>query len=401
MKRLSLFGSEIPFEQDRFYNDRMSKGQLDGLVVELKDTVRKFSRELTGEVARGFTADAVSSMGLRALARSRSAVYTSESLMLPLIELFVTRRRPRLPVDDLSFIKFARSSLNELIECDIARIERGVYPSEVLRPASFGAHIRRLPQLFREGVRASRRRVDKKARVFEGEAKERLRGLPEYYQRNFHFQGDGYLSDLSAELYEHQVEVLFGGAADAMRRLIIQPMKEKFGSGDGDGLTFLEVAAGTGRATHFVRLAFPKAKIVALDLSGPYLRRAQRQLAPFDRHDFIEANAEDLPFQDGKFDAVYSVFLFHELPQAVRSNVIRESARVLRRDGFFGFVDSLQLGDIPEFNESLAMFPVQYHEPFYKNYLNTPMAGLIEAEGLRIVTRGTGFLSKFIAAEKN
>lgn len=378
----------------------MNNGQLSGLVVELKDKVTKISRELTGELAREFTPDAVSRIGMRAFARSRSAVYTGESLLLPLIELFVTRRRPRLPIDDLEFFKFARRSLNELIECDIARVERGVYPREVLRPEPLAEHLRRLPRLFQEGFRASRRRLGKKARVFEGDAKDRLRGLPEYYQRNFHFQGDGYLSDRSAELYEHQVEVLFGGSADAMRRLIVQPLREKFGAGDGEGLTFLEVGAGTGRATNFVRLAFPKAKIVVVDLSGPYLKRAQKQLAKFERHDFVEANAEKLPFKDGQFDAAYSVFLFHELPQDVRSNVIRESARVLKHGGFFGFVDSLQLGDVPEFDESLAMFPVHYHEPFYKNYIETPMTSLIEGEGLRVTTRGSGFFSKFIAAEK-
>lgn len=400
MKHLSLFRSSIHFKQDRFYNGDMSNGQRSGLVVEMKKTVKKISRELAGEFAREFRSDAVSRIGLRALARSRSALFTGEGLLLPLIELAVTRRRPPLPTDDLAFFKFARGSLNELIECDISRIERGIYPREVLRPESIRSHVRRLPRLLREGIRASRRRLDKKARVFEGDAKGRLRGLPEYYQRNFHFQGDGYLSDLSAELYEHQVEVLFGGAADAMRRLVIQPLKEKFGSSDGEGLTFLEVGAGTGRATLFVRLAFPKAKIVAVDLSGPYLKRAQRQLASFDRHDFVEANAEKLPFLDEQFDAVYSVFLFHELPQEVRSSVIRESTRVLKPGGFFGFVDSLQIGDVPEFNDSLAEFPTQYHEPFYKNYVETPMVNLVEAEGLRIVTRGTGFFSKFIAAEK-
>ncbi len=373
---------------------------MSGIVVDLKQIVRKISHELNGELTREFTPDAVSRFGLRAKAHSRSILYTSESLMLPLIEFAVTRRRPRLPIDDPEFFKMARASLRELIECDLARIERGLYPRDVLETESFAAHVRRLPLLFKEGLRASRRRLGKKARVFGSDAQELLRGLPEYYQRNFHFQGDGYLSELSAELYEHQVEVLFGGAADAMRRLIIQPLREKFGPGDGEGLTFLEVGAGTGRATRFVRLAFPRAKIVAVDLSPPYLKKAQQQLAKFHRHDFVEANAEKLPFLDGQFDAVYSVFLFHELPKDVRSTVVKESARVLRPGGFFGFVDSLQIGDVPAFNDALELFPVQYHEPFYKNYIENPMGALIEDQGFRILSKGTGFFSKFMAAEK-
>ena len=50
-------------------------------------------------------------------------------------------------------------------------------------------------------------------------------GYPNYYVQNFHHQTGGYLSDLSANLYDLQVEILFGGSADAMRRRILAPLK--------------------------------------------------------------------------------------------------------------------------------------------------------------------------------
>lgn len=43
--------------------------------------------------------------------------------------------------------------------------------------------------------------------------------------QNFHHQTNGYLSDLSANLYDLQVEIFFGGLADAMRRYILAPLK--------------------------------------------------------------------------------------------------------------------------------------------------------------------------------
>ena len=49
---------------------------------------------------------------------------------------------------------------------------------------------------------------------------------PDYYLQNFHHQTDGYLSDHSAGIYDIQVEILFNGSADAMRRRIIKPLKE-------------------------------------------------------------------------------------------------------------------------------------------------------------------------------
>lgn len=338
---------------------------------------------------------------LEAYAFARSAVFQTESFLGPAIEFVLHRRRPQLPTDDPQMFKAARAAMVSLIKNDVANITSGLYPIDVLKPENPLKHFGRLPSMFREVIALSKRRENKTAHQFSDEAKELLNGLPEYYQRNFHFQGDGYLSDKSADLYEHQVEVLFAGTADAMRRLIIAPLKKKFGeTHDGTGLTFLEVAAGTGRATRFVRLAFPKAKIVLVDLSSPYLRRARAELAQFDRHDFVEANASDLPFKNETFDAVYSVFLFHELPLNERRAVLAEGQRVLRPGGFHGFVDSLQLGDTPEFDHALEQFPISFHEPFYKNYIQSPMQAELERAGVRVENMTTGFFSKCAWGEK-
>lgn len=342
--------------------------------------------------------------GLKTLVRSRSLIYTGESLFLPLIDMLVHQRRPRLPIDDPELFQAARKSIDELLLADVERIQAGLYPMDVLTPESPVRHLRRMPILFREGFKAALRKRDRRSKEFGDHATEALAEMPEYYRRNFHFQPDGYLSKLSADIYEHQVEVLFAGAADAMRRLIIAPMKRHFESqgakADGEGLHFLELGAGTGRATKFVRMAFPKAKITAVDLSGPYLKRAQVSLREFSRHDFLEADAEKLPFADSTVDAIYSVFLFHELPMEVRKSVLKEGIRLLKAGGFYGLVDSLQMGDVPVFDRALEQFPIEYHEPFYKNYIENQMASLLEEAGLVVEETGSGFFSKYVAARR-
>jgi ubiquinone/menaquinone biosynthesis C-methylase UbiE len=346
----------------------------------------------------------VKSRGLKTLVRSRSLMYSGEGLFLPLIDFIVHKRRPRFPTDDPQLFRFARESIDRLLTEDIDRIQQGYYPPEVLVPESPFRHLLRMPVLFREGFKAALRKKNRRAKEFGTEATEILAELPEYYRRNFHFQPDGYLSTLSAELYEHQVEVLFAGAADAMRRLFIAPMKRHFAKKnngpDGEGLHFLELGAGTGRATKFVRMAFPKAKLTAIDLSGPYLKKAQAELAQFARHDFLEANAEKLPFQPATFDAIYSVFLFHELPIEIRRAVLQEGHRLLKPGGFYGLVDSLQTGDVCEFDAALEQFPIEYHEPFYKNYIDNQMSRLLASAGFGIVESGTGFFSKYLTATR-
>jgi ubiquinone/menaquinone biosynthesis C-methylase UbiE len=170
--------------------------------------------------------------------------------------------------------------------------------------------------------------------------------------------------------------------------------------GDGEGRRILEVGAGTGVMSRFLALAFPKAEIVVTDLSRPYLKAARKRMEGFSNVDFLQGDAANLPFEAGQFDAVVSVFLFHELPMEERKKVILESLRVLKAGGLFGFVDSMQLGDEPPFDPLFETFPVVFHEPFYRNYSEHAMERLLEEAGLKNWESTKGFLSKAVWAVK-
>jgi len=330
---------------------------------------------------------------------ARSAHFAVQQMSLPFFEFFAGgRRRPRPPVDPQK-IKKIYAELFHLLKQDSENIAQGYYPIEVLKPEKITRHFMRYPRIILDGYQIAKRRRDKNAKDFKPESQEFLNELPEYYQRNFHFQTGGYLTSKSADLYEHQVEILFSGAADAMRRLIIPLVKDYF-SGQGEGLHFLELAAGTGRLTRFMKLAFPKAKITVLDLSYPYLKKAQENLQEFDRLDFVQGAAEDLPFHERQFDLVYSCFLFHELPLEIRRQVVSEGWRVLKDSGLFGFVDSVQKEDTRDFEWALEQFPVDFHEPFYQNYIMNPMEGLMLYQGFAKLKKSQGFFAKAVVGQK-
>ncbi len=329
----------------------------------------------------------------------RTAHFTLQQMSLPFFEFLTTGQTRKASSDYTKNLKKVLPELYDLLKKDSENIERGLYPAEVLKPEKAGKHFLRFPQILFDGYFISRRRRLKKSKDFDQEAQEFLKEVPAYYQRNFHFQSGGYLTGHSADLYEHQVEILFAGAADAMRRLLIPLLKDKF-SGDGEGLHFLEVAAGTGRLTRFMKLAFPRARITVMDLSYPYLKKAQENLAEFMRLDFLQGPGEDLPFQAEKFDAVYSCFLFHELPIEIRRQVLAEGRRVLKTGGFYGLVDSIQKDDAKDLEWALSRFPVDFHEPFYKNYSANPMEGLLLHTGFHDIRTQRGFFSKAILAQK-
>lgn len=329
----------------------------------------------------------------------RSAHFAAQQFSLPFFEFLATGKAgPRKSLEP-QHIKRLYSELFQLLKKDSENIASGLYPVDVLKPEKAVRHFMRYPRLLMDGYQISKRREERNQNDFDPEAQEFLKELPEYYQRNFHFQTGGYLTKDSAELYEHQVEILFSGSADAMRRLIIPLAKEVY-PGEGEGLHFLEVAAGTGRLTRFMKLAYPKAKITVLDLSYPYLKKAQENLKEFERVDFVQGAAESLPFQEGKFDLIYSCFLFHELPIEIRRQVVDESFRVLKAGGHMGFVDSVQKEDAKDLEWALEQFPVDFHEPFYKNYTQNPMEGLMRYRGFLHIKKEQGFFAKAVLGQK-
>jgi ubiquinone/menaquinone biosynthesis C-methylase UbiE len=226
------------------------------------------------------------------------------------------------------------------------------------------------------------------------------RRYPPYFLQNFHYQTDGYLSERSAELYDFQVEVLFNGAADAMRRQALVAIGEHLRDRRIAGQPLLDVACGTGRFLSFVKHNWPRLPVTGLDLSGPYLRKARRNLEPWSWVRLVEGAAERLPFADGSFALASCIFLFHELPREVRAAVAAEMARVLRPGGRLVFVDSFQPGDWPGFEGLLELFPHAYHEPYFLDYVRQDLAALFAERGLVPVRSERAYMSKVMVLDK-
>jgi len=224
--------------------------------------------------------------------------------------------------------------------------------------------------------------------------------LPDYYLRNFHYQTDGYLSEHSARLYDTQVEVLFGGTANAMRRRALAPVADFLRGRDQRRFALLDIACGTGRFLRLVKDAYPRLSVTGLDLSDAYLEETRRHLGSRSRYDTVCAGAEDMPFDDACFDIATSIFLFHELPPDIRRAAAAEIARVIRPGGIFVLVDSLQFGDVDGYDPLLESFDRSFHEPFYRSYLDEDFAAMFASHGLILRDEEPAFLSKVMVFDK-
>jgi len=272
------------------------------------------------------------------------------------------------------------SDLQALYKRDRANIEAGLYktppdllpnPRQVIRQ-SF-KFLNDLP-----AVNGRRRRGDN-SEVFNDKVR---KDYPRYYLQNFHYQTDGWLSDDSAGMYDFQVETLFTGGADAMRRQAFPAVGAVTRAQDDKPVTVLDVGCGTGRFLADMYRSFPSIVPVGLDLSRAYLKKADHNLRRAPDRQLLEANAEDIPMPDASVDLVTTVFLFHELPHKTRRIVAAEMARVLKPGGTLIFVDSIQRGDHAAYDELLDRFPFGFHEPYYRDYVRDDLEGLFADNGM-------------------
>ena len=302
----------------------------------------------------------------------------------------------------------------DLLARDAGNVRHGRYalPRDLLpRPGAVGemaGYWRDLPKV------ALRRRTGTAQEPFrEHSGKDRDGGdpgYPRYYLQNFHFQSGGWLTDESAALYDTQVEVLFCGLAQAMRRQGVVAVTEwlraqdtSTGSADGDGHTLVDLGTGTGAMLEAVRDAAPALDLSGLDLSPAYLERAKARLSGAGTSDavtWLRAPAEAIPLDDASVDLITATYLFHELPKKTRAQVLAEVHRVLKPGGRFVLTDSLQLGDTPDLDPVLRSFPEQFHEPYYADWIAGGTEDLLAEAGFTVSDVRPAYLSKVFVAEK-
>lgn len=322
--------------------------------------------------------------GQYAVARRRSAGFDR-----PGEPTFRPRQKPDL--------KALRAAYFSMFRRDRANIEAGLYPDPVgqdMQLRQFPSALRRARKFLNDVPAVDARRVARNGTEVRQTYGSDPKRFPAYYRQNFHYQTDGWLSDHSAEIYDHQVEALFTGSADAMRRIALGTLVGAVRGQRQDATRVLDLACGTGRFMTQTLRALPRLKLTGLDLSPPYAEAARKAIAPWSQADIVEGQAEALPFEDAQFDHLISIYLFHELPPRIRPKVIAEAARVLKPGGVFIIADSLQFGDAPGLDGFLEYFPEGFHEPYYKGYLSWDFDPFMQAAGFVSEDIELAFLTK-------
>lgn len=285
-----------------------------------------------------------------------------------------------------------------LFQRDLANVEAGIYPFPRDHDGSLLTRLNRSRLFFEDLPDVHRRREsDQKTEVLTPETNAKR---PLYYLQNFHFQSGGYLTDESARRYDTQVEVVFNGSANAIRRQALPHIHEILAGRDQRSLRLLDVGCGTGRFLDFAKQAWPRLPAIGLDLSEAYLKEARDHLKDRSRLNFIVGKGEAIPVPDESQDVVTSIFTFHELPPDVRRKTLGEFARVLKPRGRAIVMDSIQRGDKAGYDGLLELFPQSFHEPYYLSYIDEDFVAIGKACGLAHTRNVYAYMAKVMVFDK-
>lgn len=120
---------------------------------------------------------------------------------------------------------------------------------------------------------------------------------------------------------------------------------------DLSGKTILEIGCGRGGGSDFVHRTFAPAATTGLDLAENAITFCKKTYQR-ENLDYIAGSADDLPFEDESFDAVFNVESSHTYPDF--DKFLSETHRVLRPGGCLYFVDFRRAEKIEAMDESIS-----------------------------------------------
>jgi ubiquinone/menaquinone biosynthesis C-methylase UbiE len=107
----------------------------------------------------------------------------------------------------------------------------------------------------------------------------------------------------------------------------------------GAPASVLDVGCGTGTLTTAIERAAPAVRLTGVDGDPEILCRARAKAGPESSIEWVEANAQALPFEDASFQRVVSSLVFHHLVPDLKRAALAEIRRVLEPGGRLHIAD--------------------------------------------------------------
>jgi ubiquinone/menaquinone biosynthesis C-methylase UbiE len=163
--------------------------------------------------------------------------------------------------------------------------------------------------------------------------------------------------------------------SELLRDLIVEGLDYRAGD------SCLEIACATGATLAVLAESFPGIRLAGVDAEPSQVERARAHLRSrgLGHADLRVGDARALPFDDGRFDHVYVMWLFEHLRSGAL-DVLREAHRVLRSGGTIALTE-------PDY-ATFKVFPLSADW----DYVEAAQYALFERNGSPVVGRELGTL---------
>ncbi|HEX2853205.1 MAG TPA: class I SAM-dependent methyltransferase [Opitutaceae bacterium] len=173
-------------------------------------------------------------------------------------------------------------------------------------------------------------------------------------------------------------------ASDEPNRPCLQLYHHVVSQTDLRGKDVLEVSCGHGGGASYVMRRFQPRRYTGLDLNPEGIAFC-RQRHRIEGLDFVQGDAETLPFANESFDAVVNVEASHCYPSLPR--FLSEVSRVLRPGGHLLYADFRFASGVAEWEQDLATSPLVHRKTQKINAEVLRGLDLNSARSLGLITR--------------
>jgi ubiquinone/menaquinone biosynthesis C-methylase UbiE len=153
----------------------------------------------------------------------------------------------------------------------------------------------------------------------------------------------------------------------------------------------LDVATGTGSLA--IALSDQADKVTGIDLSSKMLDVARKKRSK-DNLSFLQMDAGKMNFQDNEFDIVTISLGLHDMPPGIRTCVLEEVKRVLKKDGKLYILEY----DLPP-NKFLGWCTSHlvniYESKYYLEFINSDFVEYLNELGFRVESK-TNYLFRLL-----
>lgn len=168
--------------------------------------------------------------------------------------------------------------------------------------------------------------------------------VPRYHTAvDIHLQPGGYHTEFMADdiaagaIYDRGLQIYSAGSTgwqnEALGTLLVEYLRARDPAFEPTDI--LDLGCAIGNSTLPWALAFPRARVEAIDVAAPQLRYAHARAEALGvAVHFSQQNAERTDFADASFDLVVSHIVLHETSRSALRNILGECRRLLRPGGW-------------------------------------------------------------------